>query len=290
MTDSCVYRSVAMADYSGGYEYGEEPVCEIYSSEDAFTVFVQALLAFIALVALWIKRMNETPRREFLTWFLDVSKQAFGACYAHVLNMVISALIADNVQSQTLSDQCAWYAINYVIDTTLGLVITIFFLNALEKVANARNWTSLKDSGVYEGREGVIHWIHQMVAWIIILTLVKLLVCLFMWALATPLAYIGQILFEPLQSNIRFELLFVMIFFPGLLNIIYFWITDSYLKSNKQDSGVDGETSANELSPVKQLGESVTPYSQMSASGDELNGRQYGTVENAGSAVIGTLV
>lgn len=270
-----------MADYSSGYEYtaeSEEPVCEIYSSDDAFTIFVQVLLAFIALVALWIKRMNETPRREFITWFLDVSKQAFGACYAHVLNMVISALIADNVGSSMLNDQCAWYAINYVIDTTLGLVITIFLLNALEKVANQRNWTSLKDSGVYVGREGMIHWIMQMLAWILILTIVKVLVCVFMWITATPLAYIGQILFEPLQSNIRFELLFVMIFFPGILNIIYFWITDSYLKSNKH-AAKDAENGEKELSPVPQLGESVTPYSQMgTTTGDDLNGRQYGTV------------
>jgi hypothetical protein len=269
-----------MADYEGGYVYdesNEQPVCEIYSTEDGFTVFVQALLAFIALVALWIKRLNEVPRREFLTWFLDVSKQAFGACYAHVLNMIISAVIAGNVRgSQTLDDECAWYAINYVIDTTLGLVITIFFLNALEKVANERNWTSLKDSGVYVGREGIIHWIHQMVAWIIILTLVKLIVCVFMWVFSAPLAYIGSVLFEPFQSNIRFELLFVMIFFPGLLNIIYFWITDSYLKSNKD--GSDNGESVNELSPVKQLGESVTPYSQMEPSGDELNGRPQGTI------------
>jgi hypothetical protein len=81
-----------------------------------------------------------------------------------------------------------------------------------------------------------------------------------------------------------------MIFFPGILNIIYFWITDSYLKSNKHETDADGNKGSNELSPVKQLGESVTPYSQMEASGDELNGRQYGTVTNAGSAASGTLV
>ena len=283
-----------MSDYEEGDVYNEsEPVCEIYSSEDGFTVFVQALLAFIALVALWIKRMHEVPRREFLTWFLDVSKQAFGACYGHVLNMLISAVIADNVRgSQTLNDACAWYAINYVIDTTLGLAITIFFLNALERVANERNWTSLKDSGVYVGREGMIHWIHQMVAWIIILTMVKLIVCLFMWFFSAPLAYIGGILFEPLQSNIRFELLFVMIFFPGLLNVIYFWITDSYLKSNKHSTDANGENVAgtNELSPVKQLGESVTPYSRMEPSGDELNGRQYGNFSDASASASSTMV
>lgn len=257
------------------------PVCQIYSSEDAFTSFVQAMLALFALASLWMKRLQEKPRRKFLTWFLDVSKQAFGACYAHVLNMVISSVIAGNVRGeQTLDDECAWYAINYVIDTTLGLVITIVFLDWLERVANARDWASLKNSGVYVGKEGIVHWAHQMIAWIIILTLVKVVICVFMWITSAPLAWVGGILFEPLQSNIRFELLFVMIFFPGVLNIIYFWITDSYLKAGKHHSGAhddhDETIPGSEMSPVK-LGESVqdsvTPYSQMVTSGVDLNGR-----------------
>ena len=63
-------------------------VCKVYDSEDFFTVFVQLLLAFFALMSLWFKRQNEQPKRKFRTWFLDVSKQGVGACYAHVLNMV----------------------------------------------------------------------------------------------------------------------------------------------------------------------------------------------------------
>ena len=30
----------------------------------------------------------------------------------------------------------------------------------------------------------------------------------------------------------RFELVFVMVFFPGVLNVMYFWIADSYLKQS----------------------------------------------------------
>jgi hypothetical protein len=63
-------------------------VCKVYDSEDFFTVFVQMLLAFFALMSLWFKRQSERPKRKFKTWFLDVSKQGLGACYAHVLNMV----------------------------------------------------------------------------------------------------------------------------------------------------------------------------------------------------------
>ena len=63
-------------------------VCKVYDKEDFFTVFVLMLLAAAALLSLWFKRQSERPRRKFRTWFLDVSKQGLGACYAHVANMV----------------------------------------------------------------------------------------------------------------------------------------------------------------------------------------------------------
>jgi hypothetical protein len=69
---------------------GEEETqwCQVYDKNDFFTVLVQLLLAFLALASLYLKRLREVPRRTFRTWFLDVSKQGFGAFYAHVMNMV----------------------------------------------------------------------------------------------------------------------------------------------------------------------------------------------------------
>ena len=279
------------------YAEASYPVCQVYSEEDAFTSFVQvcrlfgvawfvrgvfvylvyicmptnllqAMLALFALMSLWIKRMQEKPKRAFLTWFLDVSKQGVGACYAHILNMCISAVIAGNVRGgQTLEDECAWYAINYVIDTTLGLLITIVFLDWLERLANHFDWVSLKNSGVYVGRVGVLHWFWQLAAWIAILSLVKIIICIFMWLFSSPLAYAGAILFAPLQSNIRFELLFVMIFFPGVLNVVYFWITDSYLKHAAHDEE-EHENSAEPDTSYFQMGEVVNGGKQSSSSGN----------------------
>jgi hypothetical protein len=70
------------------YEEDAQRVCKVYDEDDFFTVLVQLLLAFLALFSLWFKRNSEHPKRTFRTWFLDVSKQGVGACYAHVLNMV----------------------------------------------------------------------------------------------------------------------------------------------------------------------------------------------------------
>mmetsp|Transcript_9407 Transcript_9407/g.19763 ORF Transcript_9407/g.19763 Transcript_9407/m.19763 type:complete len:291 (-) Transcript_9407:356-1228(-) len=218
-------------------------VCKVYDSEDFFTVFVQLLLAFFALMSLWFKRQSETPRRKFRTWFLDVSKQGVGACYAHVLNMIIAAIIVNNGDgpNNSLNDQCAWYGMTYLVDTTVGLVLAIWGLKAVDWMANEWDWVSLKHSGVYEGVDGLLHWIHQAVAWLVILTVVKVVIYYFMLWTAGMLAAFGGFLFEPLQSNIRFELLFVMIFFPGVLNVIYFWVADHYLKAGAEHAGAHEE-------------------------------------------------
>jgi STIMATE family len=222
-----------MSDEANGNQEAE--VCKIYDHGDFFTVLVQMMLALFALLSLWIKRMNESPRRTFQTWFLDVSKQGFGACYAHVLNMVIAAVISNNIRGDSvLEDQCAWYGISFLIDTTLGLALSIFLLYLLDIYSNRFGWTSLQNSGVYSGPNAYTHWLHQVMAWLLILTVVKLLMYFFIWGFSAPLAWIGGILFKPLQANIRFELLFVMIFFPGFMNVIYFWIADHHLKAKPE--------------------------------------------------------
>ena len=223
-------------------------VCKVYDVDDAFTSLVQALLAALALGSLYIKRMNESPRRKFNTWFLDVFKQGLGATYAHCLNMVIAAVIADNVRGDNvLEDQCAWYAINFLIDTTLGLFLSVLFLKLLSNLAEKRGWDSLMNSGVYVGPEAMLHWLNQLLAWIFILTVVKIILVFVLWAFSPILAVIGDFLFKPMQSNIRFELLFVMIFFPGFLNMFYFWIADGYLKAGAEHDGAhedDGRDSS----------------------------------------------
>jgi hypothetical protein len=239
-----------MAD--GTYD-DDERVCKIYDNDDFFTVLVQIFLALFALAFLWIKRMNETPQRTFKTWSLDISKQGFGACYAHVLNMVIAAIISQNIRGDTvLEDQCAWYGISFMIDTTLGLALSIVFLRLLDNVANEKDWVSLRHSGVYLGTTAYLHWVHQVFAWLFILTIVKVFMYVFIWLLSEPLAWMGSILFAPLQGNIRFELLFVMILFPGLMNVIYFWIADHYLKAKPEHAGAHMEIETPEMKDKKE--------------------------------------
>ncbi len=213
----------------------DDEYCKIYDAHDAFTSAVQIILALLALGSLYVKRLHEKPRRKFMTWWYDVSKQGFGAVYSHLANMLVSAIVAGYRRGNyELKDQCAWYGINFLIDTTVGLFFSIILLDLLTQQAQKRNWKSLKNCGVYEGPSGLKHWTHQLIAWMVILTITKFILVFIIWAFYPLLARVGDFLFRPLQQNIRFELLFVMIIFPGLLNFVYFWIADQYLKAGPE--------------------------------------------------------
>jgi hypothetical protein len=159
------------------------------------------------------------------------------------IRQIIAAIIVENGKGTegSLNDQCAWYGITYLVDTTLGLLLAIWGLKAIDWLANEYDWVSLKHSGVYEGVNGLMHWVHQAFAWLFILTVVKVIIYFFMIVSSDILGYVGSILFKPLQSNIRFELIFVMIVFPGLLNVIYFWVADHFLKAGAEHAGAHEE-------------------------------------------------
>jgi hypothetical protein len=190
------------------------------------------------------------------------------------IKQMVAAVISQNIRGESkLEDQCAWYGMSYIIDTSLGLVIAIVMLRWLDQVANARKWGALMNSGVYTGNDAVPHWMAQVAAWIFILSIAKVVIYLFMWIFSGALAIAGAILFAPLQGNIHFELVFVMILFPGVLNVIYFWIADGYLKAKKEHTAAhepDGLQDKREalvdgtgLSPIGQY--ATAPWSDLAA-------------------------
>jgi len=211
----------------------ESEYCSVFDTDDSFTSYVQFILAVMALGSLWFKRMREVPRRDLLTWSLDVAKMGGGAVYAHIANMAVAKLVSSNVRGESeLQDECAWYAMNFLIDTSFGLLFSIVFLALIEKLSRKYDWTTLKHNGVYVGPNKYTTWRNQVLCWIGILTVVKIILTFFLWFFSGFFAKVGEILFRPMQGSKRFELVFVMVFFPGVLNVIYFWIADSYLKQS----------------------------------------------------------
>jgi hypothetical protein len=220
--------------------------------------------------------------RFLYNWNFVIIQEFTNACFLQV----IAGIIINKIRGDaTLDDQCAWYGICYLVDTTLGLVLAIFLLKALDKVAHERDWASLKHSGVYEGVDGYLHWANQVMAWVVVLTIVKIIIYFFMILTSEMLAVAGAILFAPMQGNIKLELLFVMIVFPGFLNLIYFWIADSYLQASPEHAGAHEEDpEETELATKK---EGLLSADEKAEAGDP---KKWTSVDDAGGAPATTLV
>lgn len=118
-----------------------ESSCDLFGGMGFFVQFILALICFLVLV---IKRFIESPRRPWKIWFFviiylysqDISKQGVSATVIHLLNLLLAVLLSTNGKS----DQCIWYFIGNLIDTTVGVFICFIMMYYIEKTANNNNW------------------------------------------------------------------------------------------------------------------------------------------------------
>ncbi|GLD98890.1 hypothetical protein PINS_up007608 [Pythium insidiosum] len=194
---------------------------------------VQLALGFIALSSLYCKWHFETPRRPARIWFMDAMKQGTSAAMVHVLNIVCAIFIAGDTspsKKQEESDECAFYFMNVVIDTTLGVYIAFLLLQLVTALAVRQNWPSLKHPGRYGDPPSLRTWTIQLFSWMSVLVIMKLLVGITIYVFRTPLGFMGSLLFFPVRNHPKVELLIVMIGCPLVMNMVQFWIQDSFLK------------------------------------------------------------
>lgn len=105
----------------------------------AFADFLQLSLAAFGLIGLLVKRAKETPPRPWKIWGMDVGKQCIGSLYAHFVNMLL-AMGLSTLAGGGL-DECAWYFINYLTDSSLGIILCLVFMKLLEC------WAGMQPSG-----------------------------------------------------------------------------------------------------------------------------------------------
>lgn len=156
------------------------------------------------------------------------------------------------------ADQCAWYFMNYIWDTVLGVWVAYALLMWLERVARRRQgpvWAALASTGDYgQGAPGdpdapelvcstrerwFRAWAWHLFAWTVIELVMKGALAAVQYALRRPLeAAAREILTRPFAGNPHAELVVVMVGAPGAMNVIIFWIQDNFLK--RQPDGEPG--------------------------------------------------
>eukprot|EP00916_Digyalum_oweni_P004311 GHVL01007646.1.p1 GENE.GHVL01007646.1~~GHVL01007646.1.p1 ORF type:complete len:227 (-),score=53.29 GHVL01007646.1:398-1030(-) len=180
-----------------------------------YGLLIQLILLFICGIGLILKRSIEFPKRPFIIFILDTSKQLFGAAWLHFFNLLFSVIF-----SAEKYDACEWYWINIMIDTTLGVLISYILLRFSEKILNY-------NSGYYiiEKRK----YIFQLFIWLCIVSIMKCIVLLIMIFFKNSLMYISHFLLKNYNSSIK--LFIVMIITPFLMNLLQSIIQDTYIKS-----------------------------------------------------------
>ncbi|DAZ95738.1 TPA: hypothetical protein N0F65_006335 [Lagenidium giganteum] len=196
---------------------------------------VQLVLGLVALSSLFAKWRFESPRRPLRIWFLDAMKQGTSAAIVHVLNILFAILIAGvSAQEDDDADQCAFYFMNVVVDTTLGVYIAFVLLQFVTALAVRRDWASLKHPGRYGDPPSCRTWWIQLTSWVIILVVMKLIVGVLLYVFRAAITFAGAIVFYPVRNHPKIELLIVMIGCPLVMNMVQFWIQDSFLKDHSK--------------------------------------------------------
>ncbi|KAF0689089.1 Aste57867_19361 [Aphanomyces stellatus] len=205
-----------------------------------FETLVQIALGIVGLSVLILKRNLEKPQRPFQVWAYDASKQAIGAGVAHAANLFIAIMLVKMAKNADATDECAFYFINFTLDTSLGVALNWALLRLSMLAANYFNWTWLQVPGYYGNPIRTVVWLAQLLQWIVIVLTAKLIIARFIYAAETTLNEFGNWLFEPLSDYPKVELLFVMVACPCLMNMLQFWITDNFLKKPAAKTVEDG--------------------------------------------------
>jgi len=193
-------------------------------------IAVQFLLFTVCLSSLLLKWWLEQPRRKLPIFFLDGSKQILGAGVIHVLNL-ICAMTFNAVLAHSAADECAWYWVNIMMDTTVGVGVCWMLLKATERIFGySSGYYGKETTGIdWEGQPDYGKWLKQIGMWFVIVSMMKMMVVCVMYTFA-PMWVSISVACTGWITNPTVRLVFVMILTPVCMNMFQFWVTDSFLK------------------------------------------------------------
>lgn len=219
---------VSSSQYNG---HSTEITVDMASSErncrlnDNFGLLIQGILAAVAFSTLILKRLREplSERRPVLIWFFDTSKQAVGAMLVHFANIFLAGLFK--------GDPCTWYLINFLLDSTLGLVVIYLCLQFMQVVVRIYDWDTLR-FGEYGNPPQCKAWAGQcfLYLWAVIVekATITLLVQLNFWE------DVRKLILLPVKNYPKVELAISMLIIPFVFNAIMFWVVDNFLMRKKK--------------------------------------------------------
>eukprot|EP00586_Coscinodiscus_wailesii_P013890 CAMPEP_0172499920 /NCGR_PEP_ID=MMETSP1066-20121228/132399_1 /TAXON_ID=671091 /ORGANISM="Coscinodiscus wailesii, Strain CCMP2513" /LENGTH=302 /DNA_ID=CAMNT_0013273913 /DNA_START=21 /DNA_END=930 /DNA_ORIENTATION=+ len=216
-----------------------------------YATIVQIFLALSGIATLVYKRQTELiPRRPWLVWFFDTSKQAYASLLQHIVNLAFGVSFA----SGSDASECAWYLVNFTVTLTCGIVILHFAMMGYARCVDAfsPNLDILK-SGEYGEPPSWKPWVVQMLLWGLLASGEKFITFfLILLPFHSVLDGVAVAIEKPLLGYPRLELVIVMIIAPAILNAVFYWLIDTIIMNRNRD----------ELHPMREendLGQPILP-------------------------------
>lgn len=172
---------------------------------------------------------------------------AIGSSFGHFSNIFLSVVIAGSLPE---ADECQWYCLTYVVDSTVGTFINIVLLKLFEHFMKRFPDCTVMNFGDYGNPPQLCVWFPQLIVWMCIVVIAKLLTLYMLFQFIFPLNDIISVVFSVFHDKPEIELVLVMIIIPTIMNTIQFWVTDTFLKKQVDDEVADSELDEELMSGV----------------------------------------
>ena len=185
------------------------------------------LLACLAVVAKkrWLQGWTGRPEERNVVLVLDVAKQAFSGAAVQIAAGVAARSLAAETDDAT--DECAWFSVVFMVDTTVGTIVAYTLLRVIYRPALSGRY-STATSGVSCGA-----WANQMAQWVVATlaarVAVYLLVLLFKEYLQVTASTVAQA-FACRPKNMQW---FIGVSCSVVLNAVMLCIQDSLLMDRR---------------------------------------------------------
>ncbi|XP_024938601.1 store-operated calcium entry regulator STIMATE isoform X2 [Cephus cinctus] len=170
-------------------------------------------------ICVTVKRFCEPryERRPWLIWFYDTSKQGLGALVIHLANVYLA--------SRFQGDPCTWYIINFLLDSSVGLLIIWIGIRFSQCLARTKQWEAI-NFGEYGKPPSVNAWLAQCILYVMLMIIVK--ICITLLIQLDFWDRVKDWILAPI-TNPQVELAIVMLVIPFFVNALMFWVTDNFL-------------------------------------------------------------
>lgn len=233
-----------------------------------FGVAVQGSLLAVCVATLatkyfYFERLKvDAERRSAARFLFDSSKQVAGSMLVHIMNLALSEFLSTHLSRQN-SDECMWYFVEIMVDTTLGVYVEFRLVHLVYEVLRRFFDPSFLEQGCVSERTsdggqllfdrpvpatqlplhlqsaltvpylGFVLWkvyLLQLLHWLIVVACMKFVMSGFIVVFSPQLLIFGEVL-DPLDSHARLKLVFVMLLTPTIMNGVQFWLQDNIFVS-----------------------------------------------------------